>query len=142
MLVGRKHLLAVVTTAITVLASSEALAAGGGGYKPCMVPPAYVQPYIAPALFNRAEIIPPTMVKGEAVKWAVIVPDFEQPALIVPVIIQPRYDGCAEQLQRRQAESSAVQSVREGNVLLAPKPTAASRIMKGVEACCGTAVGR
>jgi hypothetical protein len=141
MLVRLRHFLAFVAIATSFLVGEEARAAVGG-YSPCMVAPVYVQPVISAPLFTRGEILTSTFSKAESVKWGIMVPDFEVPVLIQPVITQPRYDGCTEQSERRAVETGKTLTTREGKVLLAPGPSAAARIMKGADICCGTGGGK
>ncbi len=140
MLVSRTQLIAAVTTLALFYGAKEVQAAGG--YSPCMVVPVYVRPLISYPLFNRGEIVQPVLARSETQKWSIIQPDFETPVLVQPVITQPRYDGCAEQTNRRLLEARAVETTFAGKVTSSPASTVAARIMKGADVCCGNAVGK
>ncbi len=140
MLVSRTQLIAAVTTLALFFGAKEAHAAGG--YTPCMVAPVYVRPLLSAPVFTRGEIVPPTLVRADSQKWGIVLPDFDTPALVQPVITQPRYDGCAEQTNRRLLEARAVETTFAGKVTSSPASTVAARIMKGADVCCGNAVGK
>jgi hypothetical protein len=141
MLVRRTQLILVALSAMTLFLGVKEVEAAGG-YAPCMVAPVFVNPSISPAVFTRGEILAPTIVRTDSQKWGIVLPDFETPVLVQAVITQPKYDGCAEQAGRRLLEARAVETTFAGKVTSSPISTAAARIMKGADICCGTAVGK
>jgi len=115
-----------------------------GGYAPCIVQPVFIKPNIAPSIITRDEIEKATIIKATPQRWQVEIADIEKPTFVEKVVLQAKFDGCAQFSTERKAaqkgsyylpkSAAQTQSMGSGNV--------AARLLNRVDQCCGNAGGR
>ena len=113
------------------------------GYNPCFVRPVILQPAISHPIINRAEVIPAQLVSATRAQWFIQRTDIDLPHFVMPVVLQPQWDGCSHQIDERFKQAT----VLSGMMPIAssgkqPKNGAiAARVFTDASACCGQTVG-
>lgn len=113
------------------------------GYNPCFVRPVILHPAISQPLINRAEVIPPKVLSATTTQWFIQRTDIEPPHMILPVVVQPQWDGCSHQINERFKQATVLSGMKPiASSGQQPKNGAiAARVFTDASACCGQTVG-